>query len=258
MNLEKDLRNRYNLVIQEMEEELDRFCSEFIDNFHDIYLFLEKDEVDKLHMAYATSIPSEDISPLNQAKKIISCISGITADQVDTVDRSIIKLKDQQSNRIKMGYKLLNQAMASFSKREIDKGRLIRPGSLQRIAKSIDPSIKLDKDVEELIMQESEAFVDAIIKQASLLSAFRGSETVEICDFQIILESKYDIKVAWQETDPSDENKHSKNRSIQFKSSECFPEPSTLSLHQKRIASIFASSKDDKVQTEKGEKTKLF
>eukprot|EP00770_Monocercomonoides_exilis_P011472 MONOS_11417.1-p1 / transcript=MONOS_11417.1 / gene=MONOS_11417 / organism=Monocercomonoides_exilis_PA203 / gene_product=Transcription initiation factor TFIID subunit 12 / transcript_product=Transcription initiation factor TFIID subunit 12 / location=Mono_scaffold00572:15160-15976(-) / protein_length=228 / sequence_SO=supercontig / SO=protein_coding / is_pseudo=false len=219
--------------------------------FENIFPYLESEEVDKLQLAYTTVTSLDDSTPLKEALKMRDTVGMITAEQVEAYDQSISILKKRHSDQIKEGTKLLKEVHASFKQRELDKGRIVQAGSLQHIAKSIDPALRLDHEVEEILMEETGEFLDTLIKSACEVASYRKADTVDICDVQTVLELKYDMKVPWPITQTSGSSS-STTSSVLFKPAPFVMEPTSTPFHQRRLAAVAKSREIQKILS-KGE-----
>ncbi|KAL7268275.1 Transcription initiation factor TFIID subunit 12 [Rhizina undulata] len=80
---------------------------------------------------------------------------------------------------------------------EFDEGGmgLLSKRKLEELVKQIDPDEKLDPDVEELVLEFVDEFIDKITTTACKMAKLRGSDTLEIKDIQIILERNWNIRI---------------------------------------------------------------
>lgn len=58
---------------------------------------------------------------------------------------------------------------------------------LRELVKEVDPNEQLEEDVEELMMQVSDEFVDEVVKAACRFAKHRKSTIVEVKDVQLYL-----------------------------------------------------------------------
>lgn len=58
---------------------------------------------------------------------------------------------------------------------------------MQELVKEIDPTEQLDEDVEEILLQLADDFVETTVNAACLLAKHRKSNTVEVKDVQLHL-----------------------------------------------------------------------
>jgi transcription initiation factor TFIID subunit TAF12 len=63
------------------------------------------------------------------------------------------------------------------------------------LVKSIDPNYGIEPDAEEQVLQLADDFLDKVTKQAIRLAHHRGSKTLDVRDFQIVLAKNFGIVV---------------------------------------------------------------
>lgn len=66
---------------------------------------------------------------------------------------------------------------------------------LQKLCNSIDPSYKLDADVQERLLEMADSFVEKVTKDAIKLSKHRGSKSMEVVDVALALKKGYNMSV---------------------------------------------------------------
>ncbi|KAI0209786.1 Transcription initiation factor TFIID subunit 12 [Lamellibrachia satsuma] len=64
---------------------------------------------------------------------------------------------------------------------------------LQELVKEIDPLEQLDEDVEEMLMQIADDFIDNVVTASCLVAKHRKSNTVEVKDVQLHLERSWNM-----------------------------------------------------------------
>eukprot|EP00118_Oscarella_pearsei_P008705 m.46237 g.46237 ORF g.46237 m.46237 type:complete len:110 (+) comp33683_c1_seq1:550-879(+) len=64
---------------------------------------------------------------------------------------------------------------------------------LQDLVKEVDPLEQLDEDVEEVLMQIADDFIESVVTQSCLLAKHRKSKTLEVKDVQLHLERCWNI-----------------------------------------------------------------
>lgn len=72
---------------------------------------------------------------------------------------------------------------------------------LQDLVREVDPNEQLDEDVEEVLLQMADDFVDSAITAACLLAKHRKSNTVEVKDLQLHLERNWNMWIPGFGTD---------------------------------------------------------
>jgi hypothetical protein len=79
--------------------------------------------------------------------------------------------------------------------KESEKEKLISHGTLQNLAKEVDPNIYLYPDVEDILIKESENFVNNVVKSSCHYVIDCNRSKVEEKDIAIILFLQYGIKL---------------------------------------------------------------
>uniref|UniRef100_A0A6G1SBA2 Transcription initiation factor TFIID subunit 12 n=1 Tax=Aceria tosichella TaxID=561515 RepID=A0A6G1SBA2_9ACAR len=69
----------------------------------------------------------------------------------------------------------------------------IEPKRLQDLVNEVDPDEQLDEDVEEVLLNIGEDFIDAVVSSACEIAKHRNSNTLEVGDVRLCLERKYKI-----------------------------------------------------------------
>lgn len=59
----------------------------------------------------------------------------------------------------------------------------------------IDPSEQLDDDVEDMLLQMTDDFVDNLVTASSQLARHRGAQALEVNDVQLILEKNFNMYI---------------------------------------------------------------
>ncbi|XP_045454676.1 transcription initiation factor TFIID subunit 12 [Melitaea cinxia] len=69
---------------------------------------------------------------------------------------------------------------------------LSRP-RLQELVREVDPTVQLDEEVEELLLQLADDFIDTTLNAACSLAKHRHAPTVELKDVQLHLERQWNM-----------------------------------------------------------------
>ncbi|KAK1125912.1 Transcription initiation factor TFIID subunit 12 [Melipona quadrifasciata] len=72
---------------------------------------------------------------------------------------------------------------------------------LQDLVKEVDPTEQLDDDVEEMLLQLADDFVETTVNAACLLAKHRHANTVEVKDVQLHLERNWNMWIPGFGTD---------------------------------------------------------
>lgn len=73
---------------------------------------------------------------------------------------------------------------------------MLTKARLRELVKEVDPNELLEEDVEDLMLQYSDEFVDDLVKAACVFAKHRKSNIVEVKDVQIYL-GKYKNNIAF-------------------------------------------------------------
>ncbi|XP_034253467.1 transcription initiation factor TFIID subunit 12-like [Thrips palmi] len=71
--------------------------------------------------------------------------------------------------------------------------QLLSKARLQDLVREIDPNVQLDDEVEELLMQLADDFVETAVNSASLLAKHRKASTIDVKDVQLHLERNWNM-----------------------------------------------------------------
>ncbi|KAG9316746.1 transcription initiation factor TFIID subunit A-domain-containing protein [Chiua virens] len=86
----------------------------------------------------------------------------------------------------------------------VDDGRARRkntPGdqsmrrSIQDLVTSIDPNVRIEPEVEDLLLQIADEFIDSVTNFGCRLTKHRGGDTLEVKDLQLHLERNHNIRI---------------------------------------------------------------
>ncbi|XP_063226682.1 transcription initiation factor TFIID subunit 12 [Bacillus rossius redtenbacheri] len=72
-------------------------------------------------------------------------------------------------------------------------GPILSKNRLHELVKEVDPSIQLDEEVEDILIQIADDFLDSTIKSACLFSKHRNATTLEVKDVQLHLERHWNM-----------------------------------------------------------------
>jgi histone H3/H4 len=126
---------------------------------------------------------------------------------------------------------------------------------LQRIAKEVDPSLLIEREIAELLVGEAESFVQSVVRAACDVAIHRHSDKVEICDLQTVLELQHDIRIPWPDSTPasSSSSTSSASTSLLFRTPPFSLSAPDIPFHEKRLAAVGKSQAVHQFQQRTGD-----
>ncbi|KAI0744145.1 transcription initiation factor TFIID subunit A-domain-containing protein [Daedaleopsis nitida] len=67
--------------------------------------------------------------------------------------------------------------------------------SVQELVSSIDPNVKIEPEVEDLLLDIADEFIDSVTNFGCRLAKHRGGDTLEVKDLQLHLERNHNIRI---------------------------------------------------------------
>ncbi|EIN11396.1 hypothetical protein PUNSTDRAFT_131560 [Punctularia strigosozonata HHB-11173 SS5] len=67
--------------------------------------------------------------------------------------------------------------------------------SIQDLVSSIDPNVRIEPDVEDLLLDIADEFIDSVTNFGCRLAKHRGGDTLEVRDLQLHLERNHNIRI---------------------------------------------------------------
>ena len=64
---------------------------------------------------------------------------------------------------------------------------------LQELVTEIDPSEQLEEDVEDLLLQMTDDFIEKLVASACMVAKHRGANALEVDDVQLVLEKSWNM-----------------------------------------------------------------
>ncbi|KAJ8289235.1 hypothetical protein COCON_G00018940 [Conger conger] len=123
--------------------------------------------------------------------------------QYQSSPSSIVSLSAFSSSASPLSASMANSAAATPAKvlgTPAPPGRLSPEGSqvlskkkLQDLVREIDPNEQLDEDVEEMLLQIADDFIESVVTAACQLARHRKSNTLEVKDVQLHLERQWNM-----------------------------------------------------------------
>jgi len=83
----------------------------------------------------------------------------------------------------------------SSSRRKSTPGDASMRRSIQDLAFSMDPNIKIEPEVEDLLLDIADEFIDSVTNFGCRLAKHRGGDTLEVRDLQLHLERNHNIRI---------------------------------------------------------------
>ncbi|XP_060703311.1 transcription initiation factor TFIID subunit 12 isoform X1 [Hemiscyllium ocellatum] len=81
----------------------------------------------------------------------------------------------------------------SLTSRYKDEAMVLSKKKLQDLVREIDPNEQLDEDVEEMLLQIADDFIESVVSAACQLARHRKSNTLEVKDVQLHLERQWNM-----------------------------------------------------------------
>jgi transcription initiation factor TFIID subunit 12 len=67
--------------------------------------------------------------------------------------------------------------------------------TIQDLVASVDPNVKIESEVEDLLLNVADEFIDSVTNFACRLARHRGGDTLEVRDLQLHLERNHNIRI---------------------------------------------------------------
>ncbi|KAL9641940.1 hypothetical protein ABK040_003998 [Willaertia magna] len=72
---------------------------------------------------------------------------------------------------------------------------ILKKSKLQEITQQIDPRFTLDPEVEEILLEIADEFIESVTSFGCSLAKHRNSDTLEVKDLQLHLEKNWNVKI---------------------------------------------------------------
>lgn len=147
----------------------------------------------------STSTPrlAPGLSSPTMANKMGSPVAASNAVPV-TMSPNIKSVASTVSSNTNSSAALSQTSSPSVSIRPVNTGqtdtsKVLDKKRLQDLVKEVDPLEQLDDDVEDMLMQIADDFIDNVVTAACQLAKHRKSSTVEVKDVQLHLERNWNM-----------------------------------------------------------------
>jgi len=67
--------------------------------------------------------------------------------------------------------------------------------TIQDLVASVDPNVKIEPEVEDLLLSIADEFIDSVTNFSCRLARHRGGDTLEVKDLQLHLERNHNIRI---------------------------------------------------------------
>ncbi|XP_029170764.1 transcription initiation factor TFIID subunit 12 [Nylanderia fulva] len=139
----------------------------------------------------------QSVGPNSQTS---SGLPNIQSNVGSTTTTTIPQTQSQQTQYISQSPKqVLQQSSTSTSFNDFP--QFLTKTRLQDLVREVDPTEQLDEEVEEMLLQLADDFVETTVNAACLLAKHRHANTVEVKDVQLHLERNWNMWIPGFGTD---------------------------------------------------------
>lgn len=139
----------------------------------------------------------QSVGPNNQTSSVLP---NMQSNVGSTTTTTIPQTQSQQTQYISQSPKqVLQQSSTSTSFNDFP--QFLTKTRLQDLVREVDPTEQLDEEVEEMLLQLADDFVETTVNAACLLAKHRHANTVEVKDVQLHLERNWNMWIPGFGTD---------------------------------------------------------
>ncbi|KAF7665343.1 hypothetical protein LDENG_00146400 [Lucifuga dentata] len=102
-------------------------------------------------------------------------------------------LRTRMANSTTTAGKALVLTPGSAGRSSPEGSQVLSKKKLQDLVREIDPNEQLDEDVEEMLLQIADDFIESVVTAACQLARHRKSNTLEVKDVQLHLERQWNM-----------------------------------------------------------------
>ncbi|CAH2221703.1 transcription initiation factor TFIID subunit 12 isoform X1 [Pelobates cultripes] len=110
-----------------------------------------------------------------------------------TMSTSVAVKQEQTVANSTPGVKVPGTAAAGGGRTSPDANQVLTKKKLHDLVREIDPNEQLDEDVEEMLLQIADDFIESVVSAACQLARHRRSNTLEVKDVQLHLERQWNM-----------------------------------------------------------------
>ncbi|KAI4485809.1 transcription initiation factor TFIID subunit 12 [Polistes fuscatus] len=139
----------------------------------------------------------QSVGPTNQTLPVMSTIQSNNTVPILQSQQT----QNQQSQYTSQASKQQVAQHSSVSSSCNDFPQFLTKTRLQDLVREVDPTEQLDEEVEEMLLQLADDFVETTVNAACLLAKHRHANTVEVKDVQLHLERNWNMWIPGFGTD---------------------------------------------------------